>query len=217
LIGCSLYHACVVPPPPPNKSLKRGPKNDEAAATLIAHADRCWKAEEQNAARIAAKANLVLSAITAITGFKMYALGQELKVLRDGPRDLRFWLFWIALAFAMLFLVWALALVLESKGLWQRTSSISASASRGLRLPDHVANLPWKAPAYAISWRVFADLYRSFLDLQVRNEARAAAIDSSQRRLFLGVVLLFVSIAMYNWVSWSPSPIGREWPKATTR
>jgi hypothetical protein len=171
------------------------PSDPRGAAILIAHADRFWKAEEANAARLSTRANFVLSGIYAIIGFKTFAVGRELDRVLAVPTGFWFVLYWIASGTTVVLLVFALVRALGSG---QRKRQIAPAASDLLRLRDSVINRPWNIEEVEASWYVFKTTYNAATDLNQRNKRRIIGIDRAQRLLFFGIITLILSIVVYT-------------------
>lgn len=182
------------------RKLQSYPTDVGASATLIAHADRCWKSEEANATRHAARANLVLSAITAIVGFKLYALGNEIDVVRNAPFGFCCALFWFCLGLGLLLVGGAFTYLFDVFRPMPKENGQEAfdSASTSLRLPPQLVGSPWDAADYIVAWHVYRRTYNAYIDLQERNQRRSLRIDGSQKLLCLGLLALFMSIVMYH-------------------
>ncbi len=182
---------------------------------LIKHAELCWKAEEANSSRIAVKNNLVLAGIIGLLGLKLHQFGSGF-----GPiLGCTLWIqmcFWIPFGLGVFVLFWALKVALEFK-----VTQRSPSASAGLNLADSVVKAPLSFPDNLIATHVFRVAYRSYLDLQDRNEARKQRIDQAQSLLFMGFLLVTVAVAAYATIAASglsrlpnPTPVTPVMPPA---
>jgi hypothetical protein len=176
------------------------PVDGTGGAVLLAHADRCWKAEEANAARLATRANLVLSAITAILGLKLFAIGKEIEVVIREPFGAWSLFFWIAGSIGFVAILNALRQIL---GIQFKSKKSSASAS--LSLAESVAESPWKVAPGDATWYIFKVTYNASLSLRERNEEKQNSIRRSQVSLGIGVVALAISIVCFTIISLSSS------------
>jgi hypothetical protein len=100
---------------------------EESLKQMVSHSDRMWKAEEQNAARIANRSNLALTAISAVIGLKLLAFGKEVTTLYVYRGSWAWWTFMIAFGLSVLYLLRALRLVLGSSWTKKDTSASSAN------------------------------------------------------------------------------------------
>jgi hypothetical protein len=166
-------------------------------SALLVHADRCWKAQEANAARLATRANLVLTAITAILGLKLFALGREIEVIASRPVGVVTTTFWVAGACGAFCVIWALRTILDLRIYSTRTLLNAPSASASLEIPKRLEEKPWKLPEGAAVWYLFKITYNASLELRQRNEQKQRSIRRAQNWLFAGIVLLVVSIVSY--------------------
>jgi hypothetical protein len=165
--------------------------------TLLAHADRCWKAQEANAARLATRANLVLTAITAILGLKLFALGKEIEVVRQLPVGWISIAFWTSGASGAFCVIWALRTILELR-LYSRRAELDApSASAALEISKQVEDKPWRLAEGASVWYLFKITYNAALGLRQRNEQKQRSIRLAQNWLFAGILFLVMSIISY--------------------
>lgn len=181
--------------------------DDGAAPVWLAHADRCWKAEEANATRLAARANLVLSGVTAIIGLKLFAIGKEIETILDSDSSAKATLFWVFGGISGILLLNALIQVLGIRR-WELTfdeppngHGQAPSASAGLGIPTDELEKMHELPALAASWRCFFLTYDAFTDLQERNAKRKEHVDSAQRKLFWAILCLALTMGLYTWIS----------------
>lgn len=164
---------------------------------LIGHADRMWKAEEQNAARLAARANLVLSGIAALIGLKVYAIGKEFDTVINAPVGSKLCSFWMCAILSLLCIGGALWFVLDIRR-GARTKSSTASLKLELD-PELVKYAMGNEPfpdAFAAEM-VFSTTSEAAADLKDRNASRGKAVSRSQILLFLGAISLFASMVLY--------------------
>lgn len=161
---------------------------------LIGHADRFWKAEESNATRIAARANLVLSGILAIIGLKLYSAGKELETMLSPSAGLlgRWSLALCAMAFVMLLASLAMILSLKMR------KSTRGPASGRLVLDPALVKKPWRMTERQSSWYVFKKTHNAAEDLHERNNDREKVVDTAQLTFFLGVIALFIALVLYT-------------------
>lgn len=172
--------------------------HDENVKTLIAHADRMWKAEEQNSSRLAARANLVLSGLTALIGLKVFTLGKELDVILAARLTVWLVLLWQAIGLCVLTLARALWLALDVRiGSGRGTSSASQALALDPNTVERILfdQLPPGAPVPEMVFSVTQD---AALDLQDRNASRGVAIAKAQILLFAAVGLLVGSMILYT-------------------
>ncbi|MBX3382313.1 MAG: hypothetical protein KF864_02270 [Phycisphaeraceae bacterium] len=176
-------------------------EQEKALQLLIAHADRMWKAEEQNAARLAARTNLVLTGVTAIIGLKVFSLGKELDVVLNAPLSVPLVFFWQCLAGSTGCLACALWIALDTR---LGTSHFSSSASEDLWLDQKVVDLVLTqddAPERKmVPGMVFSATQEAALDLQDRNARRGVAIMKAQTLFFVAVGFAITSMILYTWV-----------------
>jgi uncharacterized membrane protein YbhN (UPF0104 family) len=167
-------------------------------SSLLDQAERSWKAEEVNAARVAARANLVLSAILALVAALLLIVRHEALLIDTLWQRVTFaGLLLSAMIFAVLALADVLHVRLKASG-----EAPGSPSSNELRIDHRLAARPWvmkqsEATAYA-----FRLTYNAAAGLYHRNQARQRAVDRAQRRLMAAVLLVFLSQVMYIGVIW---------------
>jgi len=154
----------------------------------------CWKAEEANATRIAAKGNLLLAGITALLGLKLHQFSTGLAPIEHSPCWQARWLFWISVATSACLLLLALASAIELKWWKQRAEP---NASVGLSVDAQLAKAPQRFNKDHISFHLWTRTYRAYLDLQVRNAERKANLDRAQVRFFTACIFVASAVVMY--------------------
>lgn len=184
-----------------------------AATLLVQHADRMWKAEEQNASRLSTKANLLLSATAAALGFVALAV-------RDFPeraRELGWWYILLVLfpsVVAVGFLVGGGAKLVRSSRLrgprgsesaatgqtGQRAASTaeSESASALLDLPDDAESNIFAYDERDAATFAFFATFQAARELRLRNRGKRDALDSAQKRLIIAAVLLVFALILHS-------------------
>ncbi|MBC7834589.1 MAG: hypothetical protein H7Y88_05750 [Phycisphaerales bacterium] len=182
---------------------------------LTQHADRGWKAEETNSARLAARANLVIAGVSAVIGFRLFGIGGETELMLDRliALDSRAGMFWVCWLGTLVCLGWALLIALEmvrAPTTLEEDGAVSkpsepeegATSSRLLLLPPEKVADPTTLTPEGWAATIFEATYKSFVNLQERNAERRDAVDAAQLT-FLGSLLpLFVSIGLYTWVAY---------------
>ena len=167
----------------------------EGLKSLVAHSDRFWKAEEVNAARLAARSNLVLSAITAVLGLKLFAMGKEMDTVFAAEIGWRSILFWQAAVGSIGCLLWSLCIILGIKKKDGREQPDTSSGNLGI---DELLGT-WKSKTNSqVVEYVMTTTYDAAIDLQARNADRKRSIGRSQIRLFFAIGLLFASMGLYT-------------------
>jgi len=179
-----------------------------------------WKAEEQNAVRLAQKSNLVLSGLAALFALTFFMVGKDLASFFGGQ-----WTGWrctfaTMVAIAALVLLSAIWKVMEIHKHWrlrhlarlrwwvslfsserQSGTERTASSSDLLDLPPDPSGLvktPWEVEEHVATWVVYATVLAAARDLHARNEYRKTTIDRAQVCLFIATLLLFLSIVPYT-------------------
>lgn len=173
------------------------PDDLRGCSILLAHADRMWKAEENNAARLATRANFVLSLISAVIGLKLFALGREAAVMwtqADLWPSILFWGLVLASAIALLY---SLLLVLNVR--WGKPRA-HQTASKLLGLDRRVTNAPWQLEEVEAGWYIFRTTVLAAEDLCVRNGERKQAIDTAQVAFLVGFLTLLGSVGVHSFV-----------------
>ncbi|CAN5762874.1 hypothetical protein BH11PLA1_BH11PLA1_22160 [soil metagenome] len=162
---------------------------------LLTHADRCWKAEETNATRLAAKSNLVLSAISATLALTVFLVNRSILVADNLPSIPRA-LVWLLLLCAAGSLFVAL---MKSLGIVGHRSSGGGFpfASSTLPIPQalEMPSAPTEDEVLALA---FIRVYRAADNLHLRNAQRNRSIGDAQAYLFAGMVWLIVWTLSYN-------------------
>jgi hypothetical protein len=187
-------------PPPINPAL-----SDQRLSVFLAHADRCWKAEEVNATRIAARTNLVLTGVTAVLGLKLYSATAEIRTMIEanhGPLGAWTLAFWIPAALGLAGMLLCLGIVLEVK--WSAiTGNGTPLASRLLQLNEQQWTSPESVPKDSIERDAFRYVYAAALALHKRNTKRNRLLSQAQAIFFLSAILLFISLTAYGVIHYS--------------
>ena len=178
------------------------PDEERGAPVLLAHADRFWKAEEVNATRIATRANLVLSGVTAVLGLKLFAAGKEIETMTSPPLGLRAMVFWMLAPLCLALLLWCLGIILEVKPWWRTRKP---SACQWLQIPDELAKTPWRMTRRQADWYIFRLTINAAEELHNRNRIRNIAVNRAQSLFFISAIGLFFSLGLYAWVARSQS------------
>lgn len=166
-----------------------------------------WKAEEANAARLAARSNLVLSGITAIIGLKVFTLGRELDTILAAKTSVTLVLFWQAFGLAVIFLAWALWLTLDARFGSRKGSS---SASQGFAIDEDILEhvlFCEDVEQKEVAELVFSVAHNAASDLQNRNATRGTSIAKAQLLFFVAVGLAVASMVLYTMVKLEQGPI----------
>jgi hypothetical protein len=173
---------------------------DGRVGLFLSHADRCWKAEEVNATRIAARGNLVLTGVVAVLGLKLYSASTEMRaVIRAEPGSLAT-AFWGLAAFGLAGMLWALKIVLEVKlKVWEAWSKKprSRTACRTMHLTVEQVTAPSSSPEHEVAVDLFKRTYAAVLELNGRNDTRNRMIERAQIIFFLSSLCLFGSLGAY--------------------
>lgn len=156
----------------------------------------CWLCEEKNADRIAARANLVLSAILAVIGLKFFTAEDELKVVAQHANCTARSLFWFFTAVGFVGLIVALCLVLEAKLKRPRPP-----ASAAMTLVD-----PRKAlldtEDNALDLAINAT-YAASIDLYNRNRRRQSGVSTAQSVFLFSTASLVFALVEYLFLAYS--------------
>lgn len=172
------------------------PESDETPDVLIDHANREWQSEEVNAARIGAKANIVLSLIVALIGLVLFVLGRDLRTLfSEEPRTSVLLILIAVIATYCMFR--ALWIVLEL-GISPRTESRS---SRHLFMDDRIADSSVSIPDVHAKKAVLYYVHVAATDLYARNTTRATNLRTAQKYLYAAIILAVACIGIYTWTS----------------
>lgn len=163
---------------------------------VLGFADRCWGAEEVNAARIASRSNLVLSGILAVIGLKLFVTPGELRVIAHEASPCGEWLFWLLSGASFAGLMFALWVVLEIK---IAKSGPPASANLVLRDPRPVlVDDQENAGEFVLGATLSAAL-----DLYRRNRERTKAVGRAQIVFYCSTVLILFALVQYIALSYS--------------
>lgn len=184
------------------------PAEEGGLACLLVHADRCWKAEEVNAARIGARSNLVLTGVTAVLGLKLYGASAEIRGVLQAEYTGYVSMFWWTAVLGLIGMLACLALVLEVKiaWLWVETESLQTATGKApacakLYFPEklkHFPSNPESIPKRLAETTVFQNTYAAALQLNARNDKRNRSVSMAQLLFFVSAVLLFISLACYS-------------------
>ena len=195
-------------PQPEPVEEEEGGIDSEGLKAALSHADRCWKAEEANATRLASRANLVISGVSAIIGLKLYAMGREVGVILEAPPGPFPTLFWVFGLLSGFFLLTCLVIVLGIRR-WELTGGESPNksdpptASGRLGFSESELSFVLSLDADEVTFVAFQHTIDAYKDLQERNATRKQAVDNAQRRLFWGIICLAFSMATFVWVDYS--------------
>lgn len=164
---------------------------------LVEHADRCWKAECENAERLAARIRLMLSGLIALFGVGLFKI--EWTRSNDvapsmGPYPMFFVKLFVTLSVPC-FVVAFLRL------LRRRERHETLHASEHLSLPDEITGGPASTNDVLAKEATFAATWNAYLDLQNRNSMRARRIDIANRWFFGGLTLVISALLIYVWAS----------------
>ncbi len=192
--------------------------DNEAIKHLIGHADRMWRSEEQNAARIATRANLVLTAVAAIIGLKVFTFGKELDTIINAEKGLWFHAFIVCLLVAAYFLIHALCIAIDIRPL----SVPSSSASSKLEIEeDLLEELLIARESDEDDNPVGPIIISSTMDaasnLRDRNASRERAIGRAQILFFAGVLSTFATFFAYTMVKIRYTSTSHESNAITTK
>lgn len=163
--------------------------------SLVAHAERCWKAECENAERISKERHLALTILLAFLGVGLFKVEWLQAVVSAGALG-RHWLGTTVLGFESVALVGAIVyFVMALFSLAHRPERTTASAH--LSLPKE-AYLPAGALSADEQKRlVFARTYRAYQVLQSKNEQSRERLSDAWTRFTIGIVLVAAVIALY--------------------
>lgn len=170
------------------------PEFPEFPDVLNKHAELFWKAEEANAARIAAKNNLILAGIVAVIGLKLHQFGVGLDLVGTCTSTILRYLFWVLVLVGLGLFACALWVALELKKYQKGQGS---HASCGLMLSELVVEAPWTYPANLLHFHAFRKTYTAAIELQERNDNRRKKVDRAQQLFFVGVVCAVLAVAVY--------------------
>jgi len=163
--------------------------------SLLQHADRCWKAECENAERISKERHLALTILLAFLGVGLFKVEWLQAVVSTGALG-RHWLGKTMLGFESISLVGAIVyFVMALFSLAHRPERTTASAH--LSLPKE-AYLPAGALSADEQKRLaFARTYRAYQVLQSKNEQSRERLSDAWTRFGIGIVLVAAVIAIY--------------------
>lgn len=165
-------------------------EQDKAHEVLIAHADRCWKAECENAARIESRMKLTAGAIMALLGLGFF----KVDWLYDPKHESR--LHWIAvvivmritLVLALIFLACALAVLFSRRP--NKPKDEPHTSSEQLSIKGDDVQRP-------VREAVFLRTYKAYTDLQARNGEQWTKLKRAEDFAIIGVVFVFAALLMY--------------------
>ncbi len=162
--------------------------------SLLEHAERCWKAECENAERITKERHLALTILAAILGFGFFKI-EWLKGMITRIDLTPAWskavavVIGIFLVGALVYFVWAL-FSLAHKAERQ-------TASSHLNLPARAYYPPGVNDAETQRRMAFARTYRAYQELQIRNAKARKSLSSAWTRFGFGISLVCVVIVIY--------------------
>lgn len=175
--------------------------HDATTATVLAHAERHWQAEVENAARLSSRENGILSVIAMLLGLGLFR-GPEAQQLEPAALS---WTRRGLLVLGVLQVLAALGLVLwirrPASGLTTRQLRSASFASALLTWPGtgrHMKEVVLDAlEADLIAIRV---TNAATEDLLARNTRRKQLLDKSQRFLFAAAVSASLAVTCYFWL-----------------
>ncbi|GMV25498.1 MAG: hypothetical protein AMXMBFR58_15290 [Phycisphaerae bacterium] len=165
----------------------------ENFSVLVSHADRYWKAEEVNATRIANRANLVLSGITAVIGLKFVAIGKEIDTILAAANWQRVF-FAAASMWAAFLLGWSWLRVL---GIGSKKTTSNTLASDDLAVEAAIQKDPTVIQDADIPVYIFKQTYNAAVGLKERNLQRQLTVDGAQRLFAWALLSMAVSIVIF--------------------
>lgn len=191
-------------PPLPRRTLP----SSEAAKALLVHADRWWKAEESNAARLASRANLALSVLTATLGFKLVAISREIETVRlaNGFVQALYWSFTVLAGF---YLCKALLRLIAPQFQPPQDDKPQAACSL-LAVNPKIQQTPLDFAEEAMFMEVWANTNAAAANLGVRNSNREKRIHHAQVLLMLGILFVFCSMGIWAISAYGANPKAPE-------
>lgn len=158
---------------------------------LLQHADRCWRAETENAARLSSRISFLFSGLVALFGlglFKIEWFGRAEDVVRiESP--VAMWSIKLLLLGSVVMFCLAFGCIMLGK-----RKGPNVHASELLALPQWYMEDPpiseWTAKKVA-----FICTYEAFLDLQEQNKEKDKRIRRAQIPFVTG-------FALVSWQSW---------------
>lgn len=175
----------------PASSDERLPE-DAITDAAIEHADRWWRAECENANRLAGQVNFMLTGLVALVGLGLFRIEwrrREDDVSMISP----VWAIIVIRAFltlAILAFVWSFWRLRPTD---RRDRTLQ---SEKLQLPERLFLKPGRSRL-----AVFVTVYRASLGLWGRNVAKLRRIEAAQLPFLIGLVLVIASIVLYLWTS----------------
>lgn len=173
---------------------QKGEEGHEFDDCLIDHAERCWKAECDNADRISKERHLILTVLIAFLGAALFKLDWlQATISRSdigGPPGTC-----VAVTVCVLLVAALICFILALSSLAHKPSKATASAH--LQLPT-AAYTPAGGMAQTKQKRLaFARTYRAFQELQRRNEKNRGELSDAWSRFATAIALVVLVLAIY--------------------
>lgn len=189
------------------------PANTKAADALLAHADRCWKAEEVNSTRYASQTQmltvLVVALITlVIGGVARFVNDADSTPIAKLPFDLKLAALAAFTIVVMVVLVWLCSTLtqlhprprsdrqLAATAIAEHPSDASPAASDLLAFAEAELDSAGRV-LEGEAWAVFRRTYAAYIELARLNRIRAFRLDRARDRIARSVWWLFGGGILY--------------------
>ena len=189
---------------PAQTARSRVPVDARGLDHLLAHADRYWKSQEVNAARLSTKSNLVLSVVLALVGFALLLVQTQIE--RTQLSSSLAWVVIVLCVVSVICLVISLFLTIEVR--LGRANRDVSFASAQLRLPSQLLSAPWSLSETEAGWYLYKRTYLAADELFEQNASRQRELSNSQLFMLIGVVLLVVGAGAYTLEVIRERPLG---------
>jgi hypothetical protein len=165
-------------------------RRDDADDVWLAHAERCWQAERENADRVDRRTNLISAAVFALLGLGLYRVEWF-----GGATDVARVQSWLVVVMIKALLIAALGCFSWALGVLHLFGPRTAHA--GPRTASALLEII-EGDKHLRSRRVaFVRTYRAAEDLRRRNDRRWQKLDKAQKWFQIGVCLVILSIMLY--------------------
>lgn len=171
-------------------------QNIEAARdAMIAHAERCWRAECENAQRIADQKKLLSAAIVGLLGLGLFKVdwlmdGDHVSRLHCWPMDVAVKLLLIVAIYCFAAALYALYRLTDKDDEETPGQPRHYTASQAMAFQPGDGNRPMKKV-------VATRIYKAYLELQRRNARQWDKVKVGQGRFAWGFFLVLVALVLY--------------------
>ena len=158
---------------------------------LLELAKTSWSAEEVNSSRIASRANLVLSAILALIGLKLFLSSKEIDAVISSNNC------WIQLPFIVFSIISIAGLLIALCLILNVRSKSNKEPASNLMTLAPVWDLSTKPTEHVVD-EILAITNSAAIDLYSRNKSREAAVSTAQSVFVYSAFSLLIALIFFT-------------------